>query len=289
MRMVNEFNAPGVMAPPHFLPQFDDAKCTYCGKCAKSCPMGALAIDVRQRTRRHLAARCIGCGLCVVACGDRPGHRHGARPRLQAALQELVRLPVPRHHRHAQERLEGLAAPPVTRARSRQACRRFAAAIRDVVALCPANRGTTKGSRHGCTHSRSPGSRSSPSIAPPARTGCCAQICPTDLLRLDADHVTIHADSPLGCIACGHMMVCPEQSVNVMGRGLSPADLMPLPPPNGRATAEAFAALRQARRSVSPLHRPGRGRAHFERIVALAASGPMWGPPLGYGLRRGRG
>jgi len=33
--------------------------------------MGALEIDVRQRTYRHLKARCIGCGLCVVACGDR--------------------------------------------------------------------------------------------------------------------------------------------------------------------------------------------------------------------------
>jgi len=71
MRMVTEFNAPGVMAPAHFLPRFDGTKCTYCGRCAKQCPMGALAMDVHQRTRRHLAPRCIGCGLCVVACGDR--------------------------------------------------------------------------------------------------------------------------------------------------------------------------------------------------------------------------
>jgi len=71
MRMVSEFNAPGVMAPAHFRPRFDDARCTYCGQCAKNCPMGALATDVHQHTRQHLAARCIGCGLCVVACGDR--------------------------------------------------------------------------------------------------------------------------------------------------------------------------------------------------------------------------
>ncbi len=71
MRMVSEFNAPGVMAPAHFLPRFDSARCTYCGQCARNCPMGALEIDVRQRTYRHLKARCIGCGLCVVACGDR--------------------------------------------------------------------------------------------------------------------------------------------------------------------------------------------------------------------------
>jgi Pyruvate/2-oxoacid:ferredoxin oxidoreductase delta subunit len=71
MRIVNEFNAPGVMAPAHFLPQFDDAKCTFCGRCAKNCPMGALRVDVGQKQREHLLQRCIGCGLCVIACGDR--------------------------------------------------------------------------------------------------------------------------------------------------------------------------------------------------------------------------
>jgi Pyruvate/2-oxoacid:ferredoxin oxidoreductase delta subunit len=71
MRMVNEFNAPGVMAPAHFLPRIDTARCTYCGQCARHCPMGALAMDARERISQHLRARCIGCGLCVVACGDR--------------------------------------------------------------------------------------------------------------------------------------------------------------------------------------------------------------------------
>jgi Pyruvate/2-oxoacid:ferredoxin oxidoreductase delta subunit len=71
LRMVNEFNAPGVIAPAHFLPVFDAARCTYCGQCARHCPMGALVIDAPQRRREHLTARCIGCGLCVVACGDR--------------------------------------------------------------------------------------------------------------------------------------------------------------------------------------------------------------------------
>jgi Pyruvate/2-oxoacid:ferredoxin oxidoreductase delta subunit len=70
LRIVNEFNSPGVMAPAHFLPRFDAVRCTYCGKCARTCPMGALVMDVHQRTRQHLAARCIGCDLCVVACDD---------------------------------------------------------------------------------------------------------------------------------------------------------------------------------------------------------------------------
>ena len=45
MRMVNEFNAPGFIAPPHFLPRLDAAKCISCGRCAKSCPMGAIVVD----------------------------------------------------------------------------------------------------------------------------------------------------------------------------------------------------------------------------------------------------
>ncbi len=73
MRMVSEFNAPGVMAPAHFLPRFDDARCTFCGQCAQHCPMGALSVDVKRRSREHRGARCIGCGLCVVACRE-----HGA-------------------------------------------------------------------------------------------------------------------------------------------------------------------------------------------------------------------
>ena len=67
-RAINEFNAPSSIAPPHFLPQFN-VKCIYCGKCALNCPMGALIIDTKNKTRQHLAERCIGCGLCVVACG----------------------------------------------------------------------------------------------------------------------------------------------------------------------------------------------------------------------------
>jgi len=83
LRMVNEFNSPGVIAPAHFLPDFAADRCTYCGKCVTQCPMGALKMDLRQRTRQHLGARCIGCGLCAVACGDRQALRMEAVPDYQ--------------------------------------------------------------------------------------------------------------------------------------------------------------------------------------------------------------
>ncbi|MBN2577962.1 MAG: 4Fe-4S binding protein [Pirellulales bacterium] len=68
MRIVNEYNAPGMIAPPHFRPAFDADKCTHCGACAKNCPMGAITIDLEAKTLSYAPERCIGCGLCQVAC-----------------------------------------------------------------------------------------------------------------------------------------------------------------------------------------------------------------------------
>ncbi len=68
LRLMNDFNAPGLMAPAHFLPRFDDAKCTHCAKCAVKCPTQALSIDPVKKTRVYRRERCVGCGLCAVAC-----------------------------------------------------------------------------------------------------------------------------------------------------------------------------------------------------------------------------
>jgi Pyruvate/2-oxoacid:ferredoxin oxidoreductase delta subunit len=68
LRTISEFNVPGMIAPPHFMPKLDLTKCTYCGRCAKVCPMGATVVDVKGKSYQHLTERCIGCGLCAVAC-----------------------------------------------------------------------------------------------------------------------------------------------------------------------------------------------------------------------------
>jgi Na+-translocating ferredoxin:NAD+ oxidoreductase subunit B len=71
MRMINEFNAPGIIAPPHFVPRWNGARCNHCGKCVQVCPMGAIVVDMQQKKYTHLGERCIGCGLCALACDQR--------------------------------------------------------------------------------------------------------------------------------------------------------------------------------------------------------------------------
>lgn len=68
LRTINEFNAPSVFAPPHFVPRHDASRCAACGQCARRCPMGAITVDLRAKTFVWNAARCVGCGQCALAC-----------------------------------------------------------------------------------------------------------------------------------------------------------------------------------------------------------------------------
>jgi NAD-dependent dihydropyrimidine dehydrogenase PreA subunit len=72
LRSITEFNAPGMIAPPHFMPHIEQKSCTVCGKCVKACPMGALHIREEGGQSRLVKSpeRCIGCGLCSVACPE---------------------------------------------------------------------------------------------------------------------------------------------------------------------------------------------------------------------------
>lgn len=70
LRTVSEFDAPGMIAPPHFMPAIDTRACTGCGKCAEACQLEAMVMttEVAEARPLHRSERCIGCGLCAVAC-----------------------------------------------------------------------------------------------------------------------------------------------------------------------------------------------------------------------------
>ena len=66
LRTISEFNAPGMISKPHFMPARNEEKCDACMLCVKACPMGAWAVSGKNLIFQQV--RCIGCGLCVVKC-----------------------------------------------------------------------------------------------------------------------------------------------------------------------------------------------------------------------------
>jgi nitroreductase/Pyruvate/2-oxoacid:ferredoxin oxidoreductase delta subunit len=121
--------------------------------------------------------------------------------------------------------------------------------------------------------------------------GFCAGICASGVLSMVDGSVDVNTETPFGCIACGHcMMVCPEACVKVSGRGISPDDLLPMPSPESRATADALAALMQSRRSVRRFTEQEVEPELLDRIVQMASTAPMGIPPwdIGCVVVRGR-
>ena len=110
--------------------------------------------------------------------------------------------------------------------------------------------------------------------------GQCVAICPDQVLRMDGGRPRAGEGMFLGCIACGHCTaVCPTQSISVSGRGARSEDRMELPPSEHRATAEQFAALAVARRSIRRFEKKEVPRNVLDSILETASTAPMGLPP----------
>lgn len=123
-------------------------------------------------------------------------------------------------------------------------------------------------------------------IDPNRCSGCeqCVKTCPAKVLNLVDGKVQQSAEG-FGCIACGHcMMVCPEECIEVKGRGMSAADLMPLPPVGSRASFEALESTMRSRRSVRRFADRDVSPDLLEKIIAMASTAPMGIPPWDVGV-----
>lgn len=128
---------------------------------------------------------------------------------------------------------------------------------------------------------------SRPVVDPSTCNGCgtCAEVCASGVLSVRDGALVADLESGFGCIGCQHCaMVCPSGSITVTGRRTSPADLVDLPEPGARATAEALDALLLARRSIRHFKDAPVPREALERIVAATATAPMGIPPSEVGI-----
>jgi ferredoxin len=117
------------------------------------------------------------------------------------------------------------------------------------------------------------------------RCGACVEVCPGGPLLFAGDRVEVDPTRLLGCIGCGQCMaVCAWDAVSVTGRGLSPADVFPLPAPAARTSFAALEALLHARRSCRTFAATPVAPADVHRIIMSASTAPVSVPPGGVGV-----
>lgn len=115
--------------------------------------------------------------------------------------------------------------------------------------------------------------------------GQCAQVCGS-VLVLQGKKVQVQpAAAGFGCLGCGQCLaVCPTGSITVTGRGVEPEDVVPLPDPGERATADQLENLLLSRRSIRKFAPRPVERDLLDRVLRMTATAPMGIPPSNVGV-----
>ncbi|MEQ8202056.1 MAG: nitroreductase family protein [Syntrophomonadaceae bacterium] len=110
--------------------------------------------------------------------------------------------------------------------------------------------------------------------------GICAEVCKGAPLVMIDGRLEVEQPRFFGCIGCGHCMcVCPQDCIQINGRDMSSADVLPLPDKSDRADYQHLYDLMLSRRSVRNFRDRPVEPEMIEKIVAAVATAPMGLPP----------
>lgn len=75
---ISQFGCPETIVTSSFISEVDDSLCSGCGKCAKACPVDAIAMmsPEGQQSKKTLTPQidkefCLGCGVCALTCAPK--------------------------------------------------------------------------------------------------------------------------------------------------------------------------------------------------------------------------
>lgn len=113
-------------------------------------------------------------------------------------------------------------------------------------------------------------------------TGCglCVQVCKDFSIIIENGKVRKSNSSFFGCIGCGHCMaICPKGAIKIIGRELSPQDLIDLPPKDRLLNFQQLLDLFDHRRSIREFKDKDVEQEKVNKILKAAQSAPMGIPP----------